>query len=308
MPRFNSPVDGAHLFYRDYFPASHPPPYHPDPAYGTKPQPAIVFIHPWPQSGLVYEPLMLQLCETYRFRCIAPDRRGFGKSDWNGCDNDQSKPIDYSVFAADTIHLLEQINVGPFVFVAASMGPGETIQAYWQSEYVRENCKGFFWIGPALPCPLASSAHPKAPSQEVWDGIIQGLRTSRAEFVKQALPASLGPDGGHNLPQDTLQQYVQLILSADSLAVERCIQIITSTDFTEMLARIGKETDVPVMAVNGDKDTGNPTEATLDKIKDLIPRAITKEYQNGAHGLQITHRAELLEDLLEFVASLKFPA
>ncbi|WEW57267.1 hypothetical protein PRK78_002732 [Emydomyces testavorans] len=304
MPRFNSPFDGAHLFYRDYIPASHPPPYHPDPSYGTKPQPALVFIHPWPQSGFVYETLMLKLCETYRFRCIAPDRRGFGKSDWNGTEHDESTPIDYSVFAADTAYLLEKNKVGPFVFVAASMGPGETVQAYWQSQYVRENCKGFFWIGPALPCPLASAENPKAASQEVWDGIVQGLRSSRAEFVRQALPGSLGPDGGHNVPKETLQQYIQMALNADVLAVERCIRIITSTDFTEKLKRIGDETDVPVMAINGDKDLGNPTEASLNRIKELIPRAITKEYQNGAHGLQITHHAELLADLLEFIASL----
>lgn len=52
-----------------------------------------------------------------------------------------SSPIDYTVFAADTISLLEKLNIGPFVFVGASMGPGETVQAYFQSQYVRDNCK-----------------------------------------------------------------------------------------------------------------------------------------------------------------------
>lgn len=141
MPRFHSPFDGAQLFYRDYVPASHPAPFKPDPAYGVNSQLTLVFIHPWPQSSFVFEILMLKLCETYRFRCIAPDRRGFGKSDWTGCEYDGSKPIDYSVFAADAAYLLEKAKVGPFVFIAASMGPGETVQAYWQSQYVRDNCK-----------------------------------------------------------------------------------------------------------------------------------------------------------------------
>lgn len=138
------------------------------------------------------------------------------------------------------------------------------------------------------------------------------------------MPGSLGPDGGHDLPQHTLQQYIDTALSADPLAVERCVQIITSTDFTEKLSRIGQESDIPVMAINGDKDLGNPTEASLVKIKELIPRARTKEYQNGAHGrcslvtpkavigaqltfagLQITHPEELLKDLLDFTSLLK---
>jgi pimeloyl-ACP methyl ester carboxylesterase len=73
-----------------------------------------------------------------RFRCIASDRRGFGNSDWNGSEP-VSSPIDYSVFAADTVHLLEKVKPGPFIFVAASMGPGETIEAYFQSQFVRDN-------------------------------------------------------------------------------------------------------------------------------------------------------------------------
>lgn len=140
MPRFTSPFDGAQLFYRDYVPAKQPPPFCPDEAYGSKPQPTLVFIHGWPMSSVMFEQLMLPLCETYRFRCIATDRRGFGKSDWNGSEP-VSSPIDYTVFAADTISLLEKLNIGPFVFVGASMGPGETVQAYFQSQYVRDNCK-----------------------------------------------------------------------------------------------------------------------------------------------------------------------
>lgn len=73
-------------------------------------------------------------------RCIAPDRRGFGKSDWTGPEA-KSSPIDYDVFADDTIHLLEKLDVGHFVFVASSMGPGETLLAHSRSRYIRENCK-----------------------------------------------------------------------------------------------------------------------------------------------------------------------
>lgn len=87
----------------------------------------------------MYEPLLLKLCETYRFRCIAPDRRGFGQSDWSGPN--LNGDINYDVFASDVVDLLEKIKPGPFIFVGASMGTGETLLAYSLSSYVRAQYK-----------------------------------------------------------------------------------------------------------------------------------------------------------------------
>ncbi|ODH47337.1 hypothetical protein GX48_06571 [Paracoccidioides brasiliensis] len=115
------------------------------------------------------------------YRCIAPDRRGFGNSNWNGPEPGMEQ-IDYNVFAQDTAHLLEKLDIGPFIFVAASMGPGETLLAYERSEFVRSNCMGFFWVGPALPFPLATPENPTAPSRELWDSMLEGFRKSRADY------------------------------------------------------------------------------------------------------------------------------
>jgi non-heme chloroperoxidase len=78
MPSFTSPKDGTRLFYRYY---------EPDPAIadeGAK-KPAqpltMVFVHGWPMSSRMFDQLLVPLCEIYRFRCIAPDRRGFGNSE-----------------------------------------------------------------------------------------------------------------------------------------------------------------------------------------------------------------------------------
>jgi non-heme chloroperoxidase len=139
MPRFTSPFDGAQLFYRDYNPASSPAPWQPNQQYINKSLPTLVFLHGWPFSSLMFEHLMLPLCESYGIRCIAPDRRGFGSSDWTGPET--TSPISYEVFADDTIHLLEKLNVGPFVFVASSMGPGESVLAHSRSAHIQKNCK-----------------------------------------------------------------------------------------------------------------------------------------------------------------------
>lgn len=139
MPRYNSSFDGAQLFYRDLVPASQPPPFAANEQYGNKQDLTFVFLHQWPLSSRMYEPLLLKLCETYRFRCIAPDRRGFGQSDWSGLNLDGD--INYDVFASDVVDLLEKIKPGPFIFVGASMGTGETLLAHSLSSYVRAQCK-----------------------------------------------------------------------------------------------------------------------------------------------------------------------
>jgi pimeloyl-ACP methyl ester carboxylesterase len=140
MPRFQSSFDGAELFFRDYIPSSVTAPYNPDSQHGDKQQPAIVFLHQWPLSSAMWQPLMVQLTETYRFRCIAPDRRGFGRSDWNGLQPDRTE-INYEVFGRDVADLLEKIKVGKFIFVAASMAGGESLLAYTSSDYVRQHCQ-----------------------------------------------------------------------------------------------------------------------------------------------------------------------
>ncbi len=42
-------------------------------------------------SSQMFEHLLVPLCETHGFRCIAPDRRGFGKSEGN--NSPRSGPI-----------------------------------------------------------------------------------------------------------------------------------------------------------------------------------------------------------------------
>jgi pimeloyl-ACP methyl ester carboxylesterase len=84
MPRFSSSTDGAELFYRDYSPEQRPPPFEAKEQSRAAQNLTLVFLHQWPLSSRMYDSMLLKLCETNRFRCIAPDKRGFGKSDWTG--------------------------------------------------------------------------------------------------------------------------------------------------------------------------------------------------------------------------------
>lgn len=134
MPSFSSPVDGASIFYRYYQPD--------ETAFRALDRETsditLVFLHGWPMSSRMFEHLLVPLCETYRFRCIAPDRRGFGKSDWN---TPKTGTIGYDTFVADLVALLEHLDVRDIVMLGASMGSVESVLTYLQSSFVQERCK-----------------------------------------------------------------------------------------------------------------------------------------------------------------------
>lgn len=68
------------------------------------------------------------------------------------------------------------------------------------------------------------------------------------------------------------------------MAIERCVPIITATDFTDELRVLGAEYDLPVSIIHGDSDNNMPVEASAERVKRLILRADVKIYQKSGHG------------------------
>ncbi|ERF74978.1 hypothetical protein EPUS_08519 [Endocarpon pusillum Z07020] len=298
MPYMTSPIDGTQLFYRDYTPAKVPQPFYAtEAALQSALQLTLVFIHGWPMSSRMYDHLMLPLCETHRIRCIGVDRRGFGKSDWSG-PNAKPAEVTYETFAEDTIHIIERLKLEDFVFVAASMGCGETLLAWEGSELVKRHCKGFIWIGPALPYPLQTAENPSAPSRELWDSILSGLRTARATFTRVSLPNVFGALAGTEIDAPTLARFERIVDDADSLAMERCVQIIASCDFTEKLKALA---GTSLLVLQGDSDQGMPYEAGTKWIEALVPNTQVSLYEKAGHGLYLTHAERVIEEILGFV-------
>ncbi|KIX07485.1 uncharacterized protein Z518_02138 [Rhinocladiella mackenziei CBS 650.93] len=303
MPFINSTYDGALLHYVDYAPASNPPRFQPtdDPAKDcSKSDIVLVFIHGWPMSHRMYEHLMLALSEIYGVRCVASDRRGFGKSEWNGHER---KDITYDTFAQDTVDLIEHTKIGKFYFVAASMGCGETLLAYLKMrDDISQQCQGFVWLGASLPFPLQTEKNPLAPSRELWDMILNGFRQDRVGFTRAAVPGVFGIpfNIGIELSETVLQKFEWVVAQADSLALERCVQIITNRDFTEDLRKLDSR-DVKILVIHGDNDQSMPAEATANLVPQLAKQAQVKVYEKAAHGLYLTHADKVLEDVLAFV-------
>ena len=57
---------------------------------------------------------------------------------------------------------------------------------------------------------------------------------------------------------------------------------------------------MPTLVVHGDKDLVNPLEKTAKPVAELIPGCALKVYEGAPHGLAITHRDRLAQDILAF--------
>jgi len=254
MPFTTATIDGAQLHYIDYVPASSPTAFQSEGMKDVN-NLTLIFIHGWPMSSLMYDHLMLPLCETHRLRCIAIDRRGFGKSEWNG--SGQSATITYETFANDTLDILESLELNDFIFVASSMGCGENVLSFnCMGEALKNKCKGMIWLGPSMPYPLRTVDNPLAPPRELWDAILSGLRNDRAGFAKASLPGVFGVPVGIPVDEGALQRFEFIVQQADALAMERCIQIITEKDFTKDLKELGEHVGLQMLIVHGDSDQG----------------------------------------------------
>jgi fermentation-respiration switch protein FrsA (DUF1100 family) len=184
--------------------------------------------------------------------------------------------------------------------------------------------KGFVWIASALPGKPPGTDKELAGLEAVWKSILDGLATSRAEYVHTALPGVIVGSSGYHLAPETLEHYERIVSDADALALQRCVRAIRLVDLSEKLHRIGKDYSTPILCIHGDSDTGAPYETNTKVIKDFVPRAQVKIYEQGAHGkfnlpqslqtiffrlilnlaLQVTHREQLVEDILEFVRNI----
>ncbi|KAH6839497.1 Alpha/Beta hydrolase protein [Chaetomium sp. MPI-CAGE-AT-0009] len=304
MGIFRSETDGASLFYRYYIPSSTPH----RPAVTTTRQPVtLVFLHGWPMSSRMFDQLIVPLVETHRFPVIAPDRRGFGNSDWT---TPTTGEVTFDTFVQDAVALLEHVmkpNPGPFVFVAASMGSIESVLARAASGFLREYCKGFVWMGPNMPYPVSCEECPDAPSAEVWDGLIQGLRGPNAkDFIAQAIPGIFRNDLGNQVSPDAMQFFERLVHQADPVAIERTAVILQRPMIKELkewaaAAATDEREKLAVLILHGDSDSGMPVESSSVLIHKILPWSQLKVYEKAGHGLYLTHAQQVLDDVLAFL-------
>jgi non-heme chloroperoxidase len=266
--------DGTKLFYEDT---------------GTgKP---LVLIHGWPLSSAMWEYQLNELPER-GIRCIAYDRRGFGRSDH------PATGYDYDTLASDLNDLLEHLDLKDVTLAGFSMGGGEVVR--YLSRFGTGRVSRTVLIAAVPPFMLKTSDNPDGVDAQVFKDIETGLRNDRVAFLTDFTKTFFGVGWlASPVSEPMIAANVELAMHASSRATLACAKAFAETDFRNDL----KAVTVPTLVIHGDSDKTVPIEASGKRTAKSIAGAKSIVYSGAPHGLFYTERDRLNADLEAWVAA-----
>ena len=251
----------------------------------------VILIHGWPLNNEMWEYQLTEL-PKYKLRCIAYDRRGFGNSDrpWDG--------YDYDTLADDLNELITQLNLAQVVLVGFSMGGGEI--ARYIAKYGSEKVEKIVFISSVTPFRLKTESNPEGIEKEVFDETIRKIKTDRPAFFADFGKRFYGVDLlSEPVSKSLLYWNLFQCLKSSAKATIDCVRSFSETDFRDDLLKI----KIPTLIIHGDNDIIVPVEISGNKTAELIPHAQYIVYKGAPHGLFITEKERLNNDLIDFITA-----
>ena len=249
----------------------------------------VVFIHGWPLSGAMWEYQITQLPQQ-GLRCIAYDRRGFGKSDR------PPKGYDYNALAGDLKALLDELDLNDVTLVGFSMGGGEIAKYF--SLYGGERVSKVVLVSAVVPYMLKTDDNPNGVPQEEFDKMAKEMIDDRPTFMEGFNKDFFGVGlANHPVTDAFLSNSLIKCMEANVIATLECAKSFSSTDFRPDVPKI----NVPALIIHGDSDKIVPIKPTGEKSAKLLPNAKLIVYEGAPHGLWFTDKDRLNQDLIDFI-------
>ncbi len=250
----------------------------------------VVFSHGWPLTADSWESQMLFLASN-GYRCIAHDRRGFGRSSqpWHGNDMD--------TYADDLAILIESLDLRDCVLFGFSTGGGEV--ARYIGRHGSKRVRKVALISDVTPLVAKTANNPDGIPMEDLDQFRASAIANRSQHYRDI---ASGPFFGFNRPGAKMSQglvdwfWLQGMMCGSKNSLD-CIRAFSETDFTDDIKKI----DVPTLIIHGDDDQIVPIKTSALKSSEIIEKSTLKVYKGAPHGLTDTHKEQLNNDLLSFL-------
>jgi non-heme chloroperoxidase len=220
------------------------------------------------------------------FRCIAPDRRGHGRSDM------PATGYDIDTLADDVAAIIEQRDLRGVTLVTHSMGSIEAVN--YLARHGSERIAKLVLLAPTTPFLVQTEDNPDGVPQAA----IEADNAAVAQDFAKWIDANEAPFFMPDTPEITRAWVREMMLGVPVPVAAACRKTVSFADLRAAAAGI----DLPTLIVQGDKDASSPLPLTGAKTAKLIKGSKLVVYEGAPHGLTLTHSERLVSDLLAFVA------
>ncbi|WP_426407373.1 alpha/beta fold hydrolase [Bradyrhizobium ganzhouense] len=221
------------------------------------------------------------------FRCIAPDRRGHGRSEM------PSSGYDLETLTDDVAAVIEARDLRDVTLVGFSMGSAEAVN--YLGRYGSDRIARLVLVAPTTPFLVKTEDNPDA----VPKAMIEADNAAVARDFAKWIAANEAPFFTPDTPEITRAWIREMMLSVPLPVALACRKTIAFADLRAAAARI----DRPTLILHGDKDASAPLPLTGAKTAKLIKDSKLIVYEGAPHPLPLTHSERLMADMLAFMSA-----
>ncbi|MHC2438287.1 alpha/beta fold hydrolase [Bradyrhizobium sp. USDA 4451] len=244
----------------------------------------VLFLAAWTFNSSVWGNQIVAL-NAKGYRCIAPDRRGHGRSDL------PTTGYDLDTLTDDVAAVIEQRGLRDVTIVAHSMGSIEAVN--YLARHGADRIARLVLVAPTTPYLIQTDDNPDA----VPRAMVEAQNAAIAQDFSKWMGENEAPFFMPDTPETTRAWVREMMLSVPLPVALACRKTISFADLRAAASAI----DRPTLIVQGDKDASAPLELTGAKTAKLIRGSKLAVYQGAPHALPLTHSGRLMADLLAFI-------
>jgi len=219
------------------------------------------------------------------FRCIAPDRRGHGRSEM------PSTGYDLETLTDDVAAVIEARDLRDVTLVGFSMGTVEAVN--YLGRYGSDRIARLVLVAPTTPFLIKTEDNPDA----VPKAMIEADNAAVARDFAKWIAANEAPFFLPETPEITRTWIREMMLSVPLPVALACRKTIAFSDLRAAAAKV----DRPTLILHGDRDASAPLPLTGAKTAKLIKGSKLVVYEGAPHPLPLTHGERLIADMLAFM-------